>query len=292
MGKTSEPQAGQWNTLSGSSRISGWPHSQAWTPRASGRPTTSRRVSSAEPSSGNPQESQRAKPGPLERSKPDSQNGQMMWSSLDAVGDRTLIAASFAARLQTYRPAGWRDIHRKVDRGVEILVPGPYQRPARRAQIPSISSKRTRVVVGCFGTPWRSLEQFELPGPCHRLRAAVRVELAVEVVDVGLDGAHADEQLGGDPAITLAGGYKLQNFELAPAQGFGKPLCRRPCTRIVPLQRRQEFPDVVRRDAGWPVWLSSLLSFEHPGQDFGHRLTLVDEGPDVALRCCQSEGLC
>jgi hypothetical protein len=75
---------------------------------------------------GNPQESQRAKPGPLETSKPDSQNGQMMWSSLDAVGDRTLIAASFAARLQPYRPAGWRDIHRKVDRGVEILVPGPF----------------------------------------------------------------------------------------------------------------------------------------------------------------------
>jgi hypothetical protein len=47
----------------------------------------------------------------------DSQNGQMMWSSLDAVGDRTLLAASFAARLQTYRPAGWWDIHRKVDRG-------------------------------------------------------------------------------------------------------------------------------------------------------------------------------
>jgi hypothetical protein len=58
--------------------------------------------------------------GSLETGKPDSQNGQMMWSSLDAVGDRTLIAASFAARLQTYRPAGWRDIHRKVDRGVEI----------------------------------------------------------------------------------------------------------------------------------------------------------------------------
>jgi hypothetical protein len=57
-----------------------------------------RRDSSAEPRTGNPQESQRAKPGPLETSKPDSQNGQMMWSNLDAVGDETLIAVSFAAR--------------------------------------------------------------------------------------------------------------------------------------------------------------------------------------------------
>src|SRR5918998_6363482 len=154
MGKTSEPQAGQWNTPSGSLRISGWQHSQAWTTRASGRSTMSRRDSSAEPSSGNPQESQRAKPGPLETSKPDSQNGQMIWSSLDALGDRTLIAASFAPREQAYRPAGWRDIHRKVDRGVEILVRGPSHSPARRPQFPPISSKRTRVVAGCFGTPW------------------------------------------------------------------------------------------------------------------------------------------
>ncbi len=98
MGKTSEPHAGQWNTPSGNLRISGWPHSQAWTPRESGRSTMSRRDSSAEPSSGRPQESQRVKPGPLETSKPDSQNGQMMLSTLDAVGDGTLIAVSFAAR--------------------------------------------------------------------------------------------------------------------------------------------------------------------------------------------------
>ena len=86
MGKTSEPHAGQWNTPSGSLRIPGWPHSQAWTPKASGRSTISRRDSNAEPSSGRPQESQRAKPDPLETSKPDSQNGQIMWSGLDAVG--------------------------------------------------------------------------------------------------------------------------------------------------------------------------------------------------------------
>jgi hypothetical protein len=96
----------------------------------------SRRDSSAEPSKGKAQESQRAKPGPLETSKPDSQNGQMMWSSLDAVEDGILIAVSFAARKQTYRPAWWRDIHRKVDRGVEILVPA-VSKPCSQTPNPS-----------------------------------------------------------------------------------------------------------------------------------------------------------
>src|ERR671917_780167 len=115
---------------------------------------------------------------------------------------------------------------------------------------PQTFSERVSTAVRCFRYPEALLDQIQLPGACYRLRAAVRVELAVEVVDVGLDRAHADEQLGGDPAVTLAGGYKLQNFELAPAQGFGKPLCWQPGTRIVLLQCRQELPDVVRRHAG------------------------------------------
>jgi len=52
MGRTSKPHAGQWDTLLGSSRISGYPYSQAWSVRASDRPIMSRRVSSLEPSSG------------------------------------------------------------------------------------------------------------------------------------------------------------------------------------------------------------------------------------------------
>src|ERR687897_577311 len=78
MDKTSDLHAGQWNTPPSSSRISGWPHSQGWAPRASGRPMMFSRVSSVEPSSGSPQESQRAKPWPNETSLPDSQNGQTM----------------------------------------------------------------------------------------------------------------------------------------------------------------------------------------------------------------------
>ncbi len=52
-----------------------------------------------------------------------------------------------------------------------------------------------------------SLEQLQLSGHRHRLRAAVGAKLPIEVVDVGLDGAHAHEKLGGDPAVGLAGGY-------------------------------------------------------------------------------------
>src|SRR5215216_1066177 len=95
LGSTSEPQAGQWNTLSGSLRISGWPHSQGWAPRASGSPTISRKVSSVEPSSGNPQEPQRAMPAPKKASSADSQKGQVMWCALESVADETLMAVSF-----------------------------------------------------------------------------------------------------------------------------------------------------------------------------------------------------
>jgi len=95
MGRTSEPQAGQRNTPSGSIRISGCPHSQGWAPRTSGSPTISRKVSKTEPTSGNPQEGQWAKPGPKMAGSPDSQKGQMMWCALKSVPDATLKAVSF-----------------------------------------------------------------------------------------------------------------------------------------------------------------------------------------------------
>jgi hypothetical protein len=55
----------------------------------------SSKVSSAEPTSGNPHEPQRAKPSPKVTSSPDSHKGQMMWRALDAVRDGTFIAVSF-----------------------------------------------------------------------------------------------------------------------------------------------------------------------------------------------------
>src|SRR5919112_6762063 len=122
IGRTSEPHAGQWNTLSGSSRISGCPHSQGWAPRASGRPITSRRVSSVEPTSGNPQKSQRAKLGPKEMSLPDSQNGHKMRRNSDAACDGALIVVSFvgcrslAGTRLTAPPQRHARTHQDVDR--------------------------------------------------------------------------------------------------------------------------------------------------------------------------------
>src|SRR5919107_1512362 len=106
----------------------------------------------------------------------------------------------------------------------------------------STPSKRINCVIVSLNEP-------ELSGSRHCLCAGVRVELAVEVVDVGLDGPHADEELGGDPAVTLAGCYELKHFELPLAEGFGKFGGRPSCARSVSLQCSQEFPEVVCRDA-------------------------------------------
>ena len=98
-------------------------------------------------------------------------------------------------------------------------MPGSSQpcAPTRNpADLVGADERRSRV----FRNPSAPLDQIQLLGSRHRLRAAVRVELAVGVVDVGLDGAHAHEELRRDPAGGLAGGYELENFELAPAQGF------------------------------------------------------------------------
>jgi hypothetical protein len=58
--------------------------------------------------------------------------------------------------------------------------------------------------------------------PRQGLSAAVGGELAVEVIDVGLDRTHADEQLGGDPAVGFARGRTRVNKRKEDS-GFGKP---------------------------------------------------------------------
>jgi hypothetical protein len=55
----------------------------------------SRKVSSIEPTSGNLQEGQRAKPAPKKASSADSQKGQLMWCALENVPDETLMVVSF-----------------------------------------------------------------------------------------------------------------------------------------------------------------------------------------------------
>ena len=92
MGRTSEPQAGQWYTRSGSIRISGCPHSQAWIPKASGKAAICSRVPKIAPSTERPQESQQASSGPRGNSSPDPHAGQRMWRGPDVVRDGAFIA--------------------------------------------------------------------------------------------------------------------------------------------------------------------------------------------------------
>jgi hypothetical protein len=67
---------------------------------------------------------------------------------------------------------------------------------------------RARVVLArSEGPGGGSLEQLQFPGSRHSLGAAVGVQLAVEVVYMGLYRAHTHEQLLGDPAVGFARGH-------------------------------------------------------------------------------------
>src|SRR3712207_7226498 len=89
-GTTSEPQAGQWNTPSGRRLISGWPHSQACSPNASGRATICSRVLGTAPSKVRPQESHSARSSPrVPSSSPRPHAGQTMEFGPDVTRDGT-----------------------------------------------------------------------------------------------------------------------------------------------------------------------------------------------------------
>jgi hypothetical protein len=96
MGSTSEPQAGQWKVRSGRSRISGWPHSQACLPRASGKAVMRQRVSSNAPLKRPPHNSQRIESRSEGWSLLASHRGQTRESGLDAI-DEPLILCPFLA---------------------------------------------------------------------------------------------------------------------------------------------------------------------------------------------------
>src|SRR5215213_5790394 len=77
MGVTSDPQAGHRYTSSGRRLISGWPHSQAWPPAASGREIIQLSVSRSAPPRTPPHSSQRRELRPKERSSASEQKGQV-----------------------------------------------------------------------------------------------------------------------------------------------------------------------------------------------------------------------
>src|ERR671916_611867 len=84
-GRTSDPQPGHHRTPSARCRISGWPHSQAWLPIASGKETICSRVLSTFVLMGWSHLLQRVTPSELRSSSSISQQGQIMESVLDDV---------------------------------------------------------------------------------------------------------------------------------------------------------------------------------------------------------------
>ena len=119
----------------------------------------------------------------------------------------------------------------------------------------------------------------------------MRVELAVDVADVSLDRAHTDEQFGGDPAVGLAGCDELKHLQLALAQGFGQLSSQWRCARGDLLQRGEQLSEVVRRGVIRQLPMPPLVRFEHLGEEGGNLWTFLDEGPYVAFRFGQGEGL-
>ena len=85
MGSTSDRQAGQWNVPSGRQRISGWPHSQACSPRASGRAAICSSVPTVASSKARQQDSHSAEREntPRVRSAPCPHAGQTRRSALE-----------------------------------------------------------------------------------------------------------------------------------------------------------------------------------------------------------------
>jgi hypothetical protein len=84
-GTTSDPQPGHHRTPSARCRISGWPHSQAWLPMASGKEAICSRVSSICLLMGRSHLVQRAAPSVPRSSSLIPQQGQIMELILDDV---------------------------------------------------------------------------------------------------------------------------------------------------------------------------------------------------------------
>src|SRR3712207_132365 len=111
-----------------------------------------------------------------------------------ATGGRSLVDTSESMVSGTWLTSG---AHYSADQYRDDTLCRPWRRSDNRR---SGVSERLRAPTLQQAFCWRE------PTPCQyqqglSLRTAVRVEPAVEVVEVGLAGAHADEELGGDPAV-------------------------------------------------------------------------------------------
>src|SRR5918998_381223 len=148
------------------------------------------------------------------------------------------------------------------------------------------SFARTVRGVLAYGT-W--LEEIHLSSAGYRLGAAARPQLAVEAVDVRLDGARRDIELGCDLLVGLARGDEREHLQLPLARRLGEPLVRGR-HRGPRREGRQELREVARRDAVRGVEAASFAGFQRRREELAHRGSLVHEGANVAFRFCQSEG--
>ena len=67
-----------------------------------------------------------------------------------------------------------------------------------------------------------SFNQLEFPRSCYRFFAAADAEFAVDVVDVGFDGAGGHNKLVGDFAVAVASGNQAEHFQFTDAEGIGE----------------------------------------------------------------------
>jgi len=82
-----------------------------------------------------------------------------------------------------------------------------------------------------------SLRQVQRSGCSYRLGTAPGIKLAINVVDVRVDGAHGNEQLLGDLPVRQSGGDQAQYFQLALGQALDEGLRRAADTAIMGLSR-------------------------------------------------------
>src|SRR5439155_26349769 len=78
------------------------------------------------------------------------------------------------------------------------------------------------------GRDGRSLlgEQVECSGACHRLSAALHLELTVDGIDIRFDGAQCQDESGSNLTIGEASRNEAKYFQFALGQRLGRSWCR------------------------------------------------------------------
>src|ERR671912_645959 len=98
----------------------------------------------------------------------------------------------------------------------------------------------------------RSAQQVHLAGPADGLGAVGRLELAVDVARVALDGAHGDVEIPGDLCVGPAGRQEGQDLQLSLAQWLAEGPGRAARHRV------RGSGEAYRRYLGWDPFAQSV----------------------------------